>query len=286
MIPNSPNDAVDRSDSKRQKRAADRKRFLIDNPRKYMLIVPRRIAKRDGLAFTITEDDIVIPETCPVTGLPILKGSKPRQPTSPSLQMLDRFKGYIPGNVRVVAYRATNAEYQAKQTGTKFCPRCETDLPLSAFYILAAKDPEGDNKLSGLCIECSKAAKDNWENNNVAGRKSWTKYAKAHPERVLLRSACKRAKQRGTPFSITEADIHIPDVCPILSIPVDRGTGRIPAHGSPSLDCLIPERGYVPGNVAVISHRANTIKNNATLEELKKVCSWYEKELAKQQNAI
>ena len=43
---------------------------------------------------------------------------------------------------------------------------------------------------------------------------------------------------------------------------------------SPSLDRIYPERGYVIGNVVIISNRANTIKNNATSEEIMKVANW------------
>lgn len=42
----------------------------------------------------------------------------------------------------------------------------------------------------------------------------------------------------------------------------------------PSLDRINPDRGYVPGNVQVISFRANTLKNNATREELAKVLAY------------
>lgn len=67
-----------------------------------------------------------------------------------------------------------------------------------------------------------------------------------------------RAKQKGLDFNITKEDIVIPDVCPLLSTPMV----------SPSLDRKDPTKGYVKGNVWVISNRANTLKNDATLEEL------------------
>lgn len=40
---------------------------------------------------------------------------------------------------------------------------------------------------------------------------------------------------------------------------------------SPSLDRIVPERGYVAGNLRVISNRANTLKNNATIDEMRLV---------------
>ena len=45
--------------------------------------------------------------------------------------------------------------------------------------------------------------------------------------------------------------------------------GTSPA--SPSLDQIVPGLGYVKGNVQVISHRANTLKSDGTLEEFKKL---------------
>jgi hypothetical protein len=86
----------------------------------------------------------------------------------------------------------------------------------------------------------------------------------------MVRSAKRRAKVAGVPFSITKDDFKIPKLCPILGIELKHnssGNGCAAPH-SPSLDRIIPELGYVPGNIQVISHRANTIKNDATPEEL------------------
>lgn len=88
-----------------------------------------------------------------------------------------------------------------------------------------------------------------------------------NPKRVMVIAARKRAKQDGLPCTITQADIIIPFACPLLNIPMWRGSGRR-HHGSPTLDRIVPNLGYVPGNVIVISHRANLIKNDATLTEL------------------
>lgn len=40
---------------------------------------------------------------------------------------------------------------------------------------------------------------------------------------------------------------------------------------SPSLDKIIPSLGYVPGNVRIISARANLLKNDATVDELRAI---------------
>jgi hypothetical protein len=58
------------------------------------------------------------------------------------------------------------------------------------------------------------------------------------------------------------------------------GAGRV-HDGSPTLDRIDNAKGYVKGNVCVISKKANTMKNNATPEEVWKLseyvndCDWW-----------
>jgi hypothetical protein len=94
----------------------------------------------------------------------------------------------------------------------------------------------------------------------------------------LLRSARDRALAKGIPFSLTEEDFEIPEFCPVLGIKLATGTGRGPAPHSPTLDRIDLLLGYVPGNVQVISSRANAMKNDATPDELRKFAAWVLKE--------
>lgn len=93
-----------------------------------------------------------------------------------------------------------------------------------------------------------------------------------------LGRAKKRAKLIGVPFDLDYAYIEplIPTHCPILGIKLcrDPKTGY---ENYPSIDRLIPELGYVRGNVWVISFRANTLKSNATLDEMRLVLAAVEK---------
>lgn len=85
-------------------------------------------------------------------------------------------------------------------------------------------------------------------------------------------SAKSRAKAEKLPFDIFPADIVIPETCPLLKIPIFRGKGWHTPN-SPSVDKLIPALGYTKRNILVISYRANVIKQNASLEELKTLTS-------------
>lgn len=106
-------------------------------------------------------------------------------------------------------------------------------------------------------------------------------YGRRRPkEQVMLTGAKVRAKQQGLPFDITIADIVIPEVCPVLGIPIQSGEGKL-SPNSPSLDKIAPEKGYVKGNICVISHRANSIKSNGTIEEHEAVIKYMKKHLDK-----
>lgn len=89
---------------------------------------------------------------------------------------------------------------------------------------------------------------------------------------IILERAKRRSKVQNLPFNIEINDIIIPKYCPILEIRLERNYGGKPKSNSPSLDKIIPELGYVKGNIRVISHKANMMKNNATEKELKLFC--------------
>lgn len=87
-------------------------------------------------------------------------------------------------------------------------------------------------------------------------------------------AAKRRSAQFGLPFTITPDDITIPATCPILGVVLrfDRSTV---SPDSPSLDQILPRRGYTKENIVVVSRRANTLKNDATLEEMEKMLAFY-----------
>jgi len=93
--------------------------------------------------------------------------------------------------------------------------------------------------------------------------------------RYLLTTARKRAKERGLECSIKEQDILVPDLCPILGVKLGRSRGAVD-RASPSLDRVDSSKGYVPGNVRVISWYANKLKNDLTLDQVRNLVAYME----------
>ena len=61
--------------------------------------------------------------------------------------------------------------------------------------------------------------------------------------------------------------------CAVLDVDMDILTHKNDLY-APQLDRIDPNSGYVEGNVAWLSRRANNIKGNAAVEELEAVLKW------------
>jgi len=89
-----------------------------------------------------------------------------------------------------------------------------------------------------------------------------------HPEVTLWSNAKYRAKKDGIDFDISIDDIIVPEYCPYLGIKLTAKKGNKHSDALMSLDRIDSTKGYVKGNVEVISYKANRMKNNATKDEL------------------
>ena len=105
---------------------------------------------------------------------------------------------------------------------------------------------EGKNGLYPHCKNC----------RVFSSKRQWID--KTYPKKIFDRAKT-RASRKGLEFSISLEDIIIPDVCPVLKTKME----------TPSIDRIDSSKGYIKGNIRIISNRANMLKNNATLEEMR-----------------
>jgi len=177
------------------------------------------------------------------------------------------------------------------------CSKCGEYKSLSEFTNTVR--PRKDK----ACIPCRKKHKNEWANkdrekdggersrinarnsyantkekNRDKRNKAANNYRFKCPESRLISHAKQRAKDKGIEFNLTTKDIlPLPKVCPILGTVM-----KVVSKGSPnwgdsySLDRIDNSKGYISNNVAVISRRANIIKNDGTLEEHKMLIKWWE----------
>jgi hypothetical protein len=89
----------------------------------------------------------------------------------------------------------------------------------------------------------------------------------------IWQNAQRRAKKKNLPFTLIKGQIAIPEVCPILGISLNRYSECVQPD-SFTVDEIIPGLGYVPGNVQVLSAKANTMKSSATPAELILFADW------------
>ena len=90
----------------------------------------------------------------------------------------------------------------------------------------------------------------------------------------MIRSAKQRAKKKNIYFELTENDFDFVETCPILGIPLEFNFGSGGKDNSPTLDRIDNNKGYIPGNVQVISAKANRMKSNGSPEDIQKLYLW------------
>ena len=87
----------------------------------------------------------------------------------------------------------------------------------------------------------------------------------------MLAAAKHRAKKRNLEFDLEAFDIIIPDYCPVFPyIKLE----RLNHATRPELDRKDNSKGYIKGNVFVISGKANGLKRDATVEDLEAILSY------------
>lgn len=125
-----------------------------------------------------------------------------------------------------------------------YCSRCKTYKIISEMYI-------NFTSLKRRDFSCKNCA-----------TKRVTKYRHDNPEKRILNDARKRALNRNLEFNIELSDIIIPTHCPLLEIPLNTKATVKERDFSPSLDRIDINKGYIKGNIRVISFLANAMKRD------------------------
>lgn len=158
---------------------------------------------------------------------------------------------------------------------TKYCLNCG-----KPFTVKVPKQDAKSTRVRLFCDDCVKTLtpyqrKKVRMDKDPEYREKVLAYKRESHKNNIIHAMWKRAKDRAIKynydFNITEDDIIIPKVCPLLNIPIFCGD-KDNYENSPSLDRIDNNKGYIKGNVWVISKKANSMKNSATFNELNTFC--------------
>lgn len=163
----------------------------------------------------------------------------------------------------------------------KICSKCKESKEELFFF----RQKRTRDKLHCYCKSCSIKGNLEWrKNNRKRNSENQRKWNQSNREKIMLSSAKSRAKRKGLDFNITIEDIVIPIICPILGITIDK-TIQGSKYNAPALDRIDNTKGYIKGNVAIISHRANTLKSNLTIDTIQRIMTYMNQRSNYEQNS-
>lgn len=129
--------------------------------------------------------------------------------------------------------------------------------------------------------QATKWRKDNREEWLATKRRNSSKTKENRPSYNHYHAIKCRAKKKGLTFDLVESDLVVPEFCPVLGIPLTYTPGA-KTDNSPSVDRIDSSKGYTKDNIEVISWRANNLKKDATLDELRALVRYMEQHEDKQ----
>lgn len=83
-----------------------RKNNWKHKPALAMLNNSKQRAKAKGIEHTLTLDDIIIPDYCPVLGIKLETGDRKEHWNAPSIDRIDNTKGYHKNNILIMSVKA------------------------------------------------------------------------------------------------------------------------------------------------------------------------------------
>jgi hypothetical protein len=141
---------------------------------------------------------------------------------------------------------------------TRKCRVCQKVKPLTSEYFNNRPELKSSPPFRWDCSVCYNA------------------YKRIQPDyfkRKMLQHARNRARLNEREFNITIDDINIPEFCPVLKIKLEHGWDD--NRSCPTLERIDNSKGYIKGNILVVSALANRIKNDGTWQEIMQVAKFY-----------
>ncbi len=145
----------------------------------------------------------------------------------------------------------------------KVCKECNQSLNLNKFSLIEKWNVNSGTK--DICKKCSTKIRQTEKLN-----RDW----KVDAAKLLYKNIKSRCKRTGREFSIELEDIIIPEKCPVFGFELKREDKQT-WMSAPSVDRIDSSKGYIKGNVTVVSRRANILKRDATVEELELLLNYY-----------
>lgn len=88
------------------------KKWIDNNTEKHLLTIAKYRAKQKKILFSLTIEDIQIPEKCPLLGIPLLRGIH-HNDTAPSIDRIDPQEGYTKNNTWIISRLANAIKWTA-----------------------------------------------------------------------------------------------------------------------------------------------------------------------------
>lgn len=189
---------------------------------------------------------------------------------------------------------------------TKHCRKCGCEKPIEQF----TKNKTCRHGRLKICKICSNKYGNTWKNRNrdrlatrrrqlyadrwgPINRENERKRKEQYPLQVrcqLLRGGMRdRSKELSLPFDKDKLTVrylmervneHPFCECCGKKLDLNFKLNNMKNDLSPSIDRLVPKKGYVIENISILCWRCNNLKRDATIEELTTIIKWLEKKRA------